>query len=423
MARALAGPTLVGVSAARADVDLPGLLPAMLVPDRAGPATRRTTRDWIVDWTLFALAAVGGLAVFFEDFNRNHPPEALVMLDLLLGAVGIGALWVRRRWPMGVALALVPVGFVSTVGSVATVIALFTVAVHRPAGSVAIIAGLQMAGVPLFQLLHPEDDLPFWAVMVLSLLLTVLVVAWGMFVRARRQLVLSLRERTLRAEREQKLRVEQARQQERTRIAREMHDVLAHRISLLSLHAGALEFRPDAPPEEVARAAGVIRETAHEALEELRQVIGVLRGADDRLGPEAPERPQPTLAALPQLLDESQAAGTRVRLRCLVGDLAAVPGATGRNAYRIVQEGLTNARKHAHGATVDLVLDGAPGDGLHLRIVNPMPVALPAGAAIPGAGTGIVGLAERAALAGGRLEHGRTPEGDFELAAWLPWPA
>ena len=84
-----------------------------------------------------------------------------------------------------------------------------------------------------------------------------------MFVRARRQLVLSLRERAERAEAEQQLRVSQARHLERTRIAREMHDVLAHRISLLSLHAGALEFRPDAPPAEVARAAGVIRASAH----------------------------------------------------------------------------------------------------------------------------------------------------------------
>ena len=98
-----------------------------------------------------------------------------------------------------------------------------------------------------------------------------------MFVRARRQLVVSLRDRAERAEAEQQLRVAQARQLERTRIAREMHDVLAHRISLLSLHAGALEFRPDAPPEEVARAAGVIRASAHAALQDLREVIGVLR--------------------------------------------------------------------------------------------------------------------------------------------------
>ena len=124
-----------------------------------------------------------------------------------------------------------------------------------------------------------------------------------------------------------------------------MHDVLAHRISLLSLHAGALEFRPDAPPEEVARAAGVIRASAHQALEDLRAVIGVLRdGADG----EAPQPPQPTLAALP-----GPARGVARRRAwactptCASPDLAAVPDAIGRHALRIVQEALTNARKHA----------------------------------------------------------------------------
>ena len=89
-----------------------------------------------------------------------------------------------------------------------------------------------------------------------------------------------------------------------------MHDVLAHRISLLCLHAGALEFRADAPPDEVARAAGVIRDTAHEALEDLREVIGVLREGATAT---TPERPQPTLADLPALVDESRAAGMQVR--------------------------------------------------------------------------------------------------------------
>ena len=180
-----------------------------------------------------------------------------------------------------------------------------------------------------------------------------------MFVRARRQLVLSLRDRAERAEAEQQLRVEQARQQERARIAREMHDVLAHRISLLSLHAGALEFQPDAPPEEVARAAGVIRASAHEALEDLRAVIGVLREEPTTA---IPERPQPTLADLPALIEESRAGRHAGALRRSSSpDVDAVPAATGRSAYRIVQEGLTNARKHARGAAVDVTVDGARG--------------------------------------------------------------
>jgi signal transduction histidine kinase len=98
-----------------------------------------------------------------------------------------------------------------------------------------------------------------------------------------------------------------------------------------------------------------------------------------------------------------------------------VPAVTGRTAYRIVQEGLTNARKHAPGAAVTVTVGGRPGSGLTLDIRNPWPVR-PAGD-IPGTGTGLVGLAERTTLAGGRLTHGRTPDGDFSLTAWLPWPA
>jgi signal transduction histidine kinase len=199
-----------------------------------------------------------------------------------------------------------------------------------------------------------------------------------------------------------------------------MHDVLAHRISLLSLHAGALEFRPDASPEEVTRAAAVIRASAHQALEELRTVLGVLRTDADG---EAPAPPQPTLAALPDLLEEARAAGMVVHADVQVGDSGAVPEVVGRNALRIVQEALTNARKHAGAAPVDLRVTGAPGEGLTIDVRNPAPVLANGATEIPGSGTGLVGLAERAALSGGRLEHGRDGNGDFRLRAWLPWPA
>ena len=277
-----------------------------------------------------------------------------------------------------------------------------------------------LATLPIYVALHPEANEPLWLNALLVLALTGGAIAWGMFVRARRQLVLSLRERADRAEAEQQLRVEQARQHERARIAREMHDVLAHRISLLSMHAGALEFRPDAPPEEIARAAGVVRASAHQALQDLREVIGVLREEP----PDGdPERPQPTLANLPGLLDESRQAGMHVSSECRVEDLDTVPAGVGRNAYRIVQEGLTNARKHAHGAAVDVTLDGAAGTGLTVEVRNRLALAGAASAQIPGTGSGLIGLAERTSLAGGSLEHGRTPDGDFELRAWLPWPA
>ncbi len=166
---------------------------------------------------------------------------------------------------------------------------------------------------------------------------TAIAVGWGLFVRVRRELIISLRERAERLEAEREQHVEQAREAERRRIAREMHDVLAHRLSLLSLQSGALELRPDATAEETAQAAA-IRTSAATAVEELREVIAVLR--EDSGQTTAP--PQPMLAQLPALLEESRSAGMRVHARIDVTDANRVPDAVGRTAYRVVQEGLTN---------------------------------------------------------------------------------
>jgi signal transduction histidine kinase len=400
-----------------AQLEHPRLLPGVLVPDPDRDPRKRTTRDWLVDLACFGVAIVFGFLVFAESMDRLSDEQQF--FDLVVGLIASLALWWRRRWPIGVALFVAALNVYSSSSAIAGAIALFTVAVHRRAAIAVALGGLTLVITPIYLAIHPEDEVPYWVDMAIAILASGAVVAWGMFVRSRRQLVLSLRDRAERAEAEQQLRVEQARQHERARIAREMHDVLAHRISLLSLHAGALEFRPDAPPDEVARAAGVIRASAHEALDDLRTVIGVLREGSDG---EPPERPQPTLADLPALIEESREAGVHVRYDWRLPDAAAVPDGAGRNAYRIVQEGLTNARKHAHGAAVDVSVAGAEGEGLTIEVRNRLPVGV-AAAAIPGAGTGIVGLAERASLAGGRLEHGRTASGDWRLWAWLPWPA
>jgi signal transduction histidine kinase len=199
-----------------------------------------------------------------------------------------------------------------------------------------------------------------------------------------------------------------------------MHDVLAHRLSLLATYAGAIEYRPDAPPEQVARAAGVVRAGAHQALDELREVITVLR-EDDGDGDGA-ERPQPGLADLSRLVDESRDAGARIQLDDRVPDPAALPGAAGRTAYRVVQEGLTNARKHAPGEPVQVVIDGRPGGELLVEIRNPLVNGQATGPAIGGSGTGLIGLTERVRLAGGELDH-QAADGEFRLSARLPWPA
>jgi signal transduction histidine kinase len=383
------------------------------VPDDEPPPGPRSRRDWIVDGALFLLAIVVGLAAHGEAVEQGLD-GALHEVDLIGGAALCLALWGRRRWPFGLGLASVPIMAVSSFAGPAGVIILFTVAAYRRWQQAFLVAGLQLAVEPIQQAVQPVGSAT--EQYVTATLVTAAVVAWGMVLRGRRQ---TQRERVRRTEAEGQLRVEQIRYAERTRIAREMHDVLAHRISLLSLHAGALEFRPEATPEEIARATAVIRASAHQALEDLHAMIGLLRdGADG----EAPQPPQPTLAALPGLLEESRAAGMRLNADVLVADLGAVPDPVGRHALRIVQEALTNARKHAPSATVNLHIDGAPGEGLAIEAHNKAPVVAAGATEIPGSGTGLVGLAERATLSGGHVEHGRDEHGDFHLRAWLPWP-
>jgi signal transduction histidine kinase len=247
----------------------------------------------------------------------------------------------------------------------------------------------------------------------------VAVVALGMYLRARRELITSLRDRAETAEATQQLLAEQARHAERTRIATEMHDVLAHRVSLMALQAGALEVRPDLPPDEVRDTAGLIRSTARQALTELRDVIGVLRD----IGPgEAPHAPQPTLRDVATLVTEYRQAGLNVDLDMRVRAPEAAPGPLGRDTYRIVREALTNVSKHARGTAASVSVCGGPGDGLRVTVRNKLPLAYPpVQAALPGAGLGLVGLAERVAVAGGTLSHGPDSGGDFVLTAALCW--
>ncbi|MEU0765685.1 sensor histidine kinase [Streptomyces albogriseolus] len=394
----------------------PSALIHELDPDagRSGRRPRRTARDWVVDFSCFLLAVLIGL-VGADTLQNSDLPRALSAADQMLGALSCAAVWLRRRWPFGLAVAMLPVSFLSETSGGVAVIALFALAVHRPFRYVAWVAGAQLVLAPLYFWWRPDPDLPYAAAVVLVLVLTGATVGWGMFVRSKRQLMLSLRDRARRAETEARLRAEQAQRLAREAIAREMHDVLAHRLTLLSVHAGALEFRPDAPRDEIARAAGVIRESAHEALQDLREIIGVLRAGDS----EDAGRPQPTLAALDALVAESLQAGMKVTLEQRVTDAGSVPASVGRTAYRIAQEGLTNARKHAPGTDVTVSVVGGPGEDLTVTVHNPAPEAdVPP---VPGAGQGLIGLTERATLTGGTLEHGPTPEGGFEVRARLPW--
>jgi signal transduction histidine kinase len=388
------------------------LLPAELLEEADG---RRSPRDWVVDSVIF-LTAIGLGVVALVEIWPDHS-TVMAVLDIVVGSAVCLALWVRRRHPVAVAVAAVSLAAFFAMAGGAAIIAVFNAAVRSSRRALLAIVALALLSFPIFALLYPSGD-SLVAQLIIGILLLAVAIGWGLFARARREVVVSLRERADRLEAEQRLRVEQAREAERRRIAREMHDVLAHRISLLSVHAGALEFRPDASSEEVAEAAGVIRATAQSALQELREVIGVLRDDGDE---PVPQPPQPMLAQIPELVEESRRAGMRVRWRNEVPDPDAIPAALGRTAYRVVQEGLTNARKHAPGAAVEVTTSADSRPALVVEVISRRAVGSAAREPLPGTGTGLVGLAERVALAGGELQYGPEANGDFVLRATLLW--
>jgi signal transduction histidine kinase len=389
------------------------VLPSSMLDE---PRGRRSVRDWIVDLAMFALALGVGVLVLGQTWSDHSGAAAAI--DIVLGALAALSLWWRRKHPVAVAVVAGGLSLISALANGPGAIAFFNAAIRTSGRTLAALVGLALVNVAVFPLIYPGNE-AYVPQLLLGLLVTGVIIGWGLFVRAQRELVRSLRERAKRLQSEQRLKVEQAREAERLRIAREMHDVLAHRVSLLSLHAGALEFRPDASPEEIAEAAGVIRATAHAALEDLRGVVGVLRDGGEDSGPEPP---QPTLDQIPGLIEESRAAGMRVRSH--IKPMDPLPAALGRTAYRVVQEGLTNARKHAPGAAVDVAVSAGEDGGLVVEVVSRRPVGVAAapaaGGQLPGGGTGLVGLAERVALAGGKLHHGPDATGDFVLRATLP---
>ncbi|MDX6677558.1 MAG: hypothetical protein QOE31_1610 [Solirubrobacteraceae bacterium] len=387
------------------------LLPGAL---RENPDGRRSARDWLVDILMLLIAVGVGLFVLLDSWSEHG--QAMALVDIALGVVSLVALWWRRSHPAAVGVLTAAASVISGLAGGPALIAGFNVALRGSRRAILAVVALTAVSIVVFPLIYPSED-SYLLNLFIGTLLTAVVIGWGLLARVGREHVLTLHERAGQLEAEQRLRIEQARDAERRRIAGEMHDVLAHRVSLLSLHAGALEFRPDASPQEISDAAGVIRAAAHAALEELRQVIGVLR---DGTPDDAPEPPQPTLADIPALVEESRIAGARVRCRIDVAGAERASAALGRTAYRVVQEGLTNARKHAPGAPVDVAVTS--GERLVVEVISRRLVGVGvAAAALPGAGSGLIGLNERVELAGGELEHGLGPAGDFVLRATLPW--
>jgi signal transduction histidine kinase len=329
-----------------------------------------------------------------------------------LGIVASLALWWRRRFPVTVTV----VAILALLGGQIFVpmgLALLTLAIRRRD---LMLAALSLAAYVAYVASAWSDRTSDpYVLLFTGPFLVGTWVAVGAYIGARRDLMVSLRDRAERAEAERELRADQARLGERARIAQEMHDVLAHKVSLIALHAGGLEVNPAVGPEKVESSAGLIRETARQAMEDLREVLGVLRTDLSAAG--ADLAPVPRALDLTRLVEASRAAGVNVSSELALPD--DVPASVGRTVYRIVQEGLTNVHKHARGVSTEVVVQGAPGTGVTVRVTNVRPVA--ADSLLPGAGAGLVGLRERVSLSGGRISAGPTAEGGWRVEAWLPW--
>ncbi|MFB6719996.1 sensor histidine kinase [Kribbella sp. NPDC056345] len=331
---------------------------------------------------------------------------------LTAGIVASVALLWRRRFPVTVTLIGVVAMLVGGI-FVPLGLALLTLAIRRRDVVLAIVTILGYVALVLNSSLT-EDS--FWVSVFTGPFLIGTWVAIGAFIGARRDLVASWQDRAERAEAERELRAEQARLGERARIAQEMHDVLAHKVSLIALHAGGLEVNPAVGPEKIEGSARLIRETARQAMEDLREVLGVLRTDTSVAG--ADLAPVPQAADLERLVADSRAAGVTVTSEITLA--ADVPLSIGRTIYRIVQESLTNVHKHARGASTEVLVSGGRGEGVTVRVTNVRPVA--ADSLLPGAGAGLVGLRERVVLVGGRLATGPTEVGGWRVEGWLPWP-
>ena len=345
----------------------------------------------------------------------------LFWVDLSLGVLSLVLSFFRRRWPFTVALLTNAFGALSISATGSHILAAVSLATRRVFWQITLVGVLGLAASVIVPTIHPNPFALPWAINVaLGAASMVAMLASGMYIGSRRELLWTLRDRADRAEAEQSLRVEQGQLSERSRIAREMHDVLAHRISLVAMHAGALAYRTDLTAGQMRDSAELIQTTSHQALRDLRQVLGVLRGGT---AGGVPESPQPTFADLSSLVLEAEGTGMRIQYEERVVDRERMPDEMGRAAYRIVQEGLTNVRKHAPGVTALVQITGSPADGIRIRIRNPARTdPVQGGGRTPGAGLGLVGLVERAKLAGGEVGT-RRDGGSFELSGWLPWPS
>ena len=353
---------------------------------------------------LLALPVVGtGIS---EAIDHNQP------LFVVVGLAAIATLWWRRTHPVLVlgAVLLIGLGLHDTViVQLAGAAVLYQVAVTRPPSIIAACVGALLAATTLHEALWREDIQV--GQVVGSAILAAVAVTFGLSVANRIANVIALRERAERLDRERELMSEQAVSDERVRIARELHDVVAHNVSLMVVQAQALGATAGDPT--VKEMTTGIADLGRQAMTEMHRTLELLRDRDA-----SPKRaPRPGLANLDGLVEQSRSGGLEVDVT-VEGSPRALHQSLDLSAFRIVQEALTNVRKHAAGAGVHVRVMYGP-DALELTVRNGPGEHTAASNGAGGGGHGLTGMRERVALFGGSLDAGRRGDDGFEVHAVL----
>ncbi|MDA2808484.1 ATP-binding protein [Nocardiopsis suaedae] len=392
----------------------------------ARPGPKVLARERIA-WGVLGAASVGASAVAGVQLALFHLlpyPLAWTLgaaAGLPLALVPTAPLLAWRLGSGGLVLAVVSIGAFGApphdlwpwpaAGLVVMAVLVYAVAVAhggRTAAGVAAATALAaflpaapLAGTPLLQTLWPCA-------------LAAGIAALGANVRGR---LSAQRELAREAELRRREHARQAALEERSRIARELHDVVSHHMSMIAIQAEAAPYKYPGLPDGAAETFTTIRDASREALTEMRRVVRLLR----EQGEDAERAPQPGLDRLGELVEGARTAGMRVAVDDRSRE-AAVSEAVGRSAYRIVQEALSNAARHAPGARVEVEL-GPEGGALEVRVVNGPAAQDGVGGGFGPGGHGLVGMRERAAVLGGTLRAGPTPDGGFAVEARLPLEA
>ena len=376
---------------------------------RRGTLLQETWLDTLAAWLpaagvfLLSFAELDPTPVQLAGYAQGDLPRRAVAITLIAALSAITLRFIRyRRWPF---YSLALLGWLAYALAPACIVASYNAARHLSRRKIIIFAVVSLlavwvpVGIGLARHSRPAGDLIIDGIMYLALLV-VLPASYGLWTRSRSNM----------AEAEYEGRAQQARSLERARIARELHDIVAHRVSLMVLHAGALELA--AQDKRTAETADLIRNTGREALSELRQVLGILRG------PGTGTEPQPTLADLGRLIDRTRSTGVPIEF-VTEGDPAPVPSTVERTAYRIVQESLTNIVKHAGSPQTRVTLRYLE-DSLDVVVSNGPPTGPLNTHQIPKGGLGLIGLRERVQLLDGSFEAKQTTGGGFAVRANLP---